>query len=86
MRSDSSLSSLPKSTSDTIPDVLLGLYSKLAEHARFTGLLRWSKTGDQPEDVQIVDVEFLHFFVPHAAMHHLVDENIYLLRYRDFLK
>ena len=40
----------------------------------------------QPEDVQIVDVEFLHFFVPHTAMHHLVDENIYVLWYPDFLK
>ena len=61
-------------------------YCQLAGHVRFTGLLRWSKTGDQPEDVQIVNVEFLHFFVPHAAMHHLVDENIYVLRYPYFLK
>ena len=46
----------------------------------------WNALLHQPEDVQIIDVEFLHFFVPHSAMHYLLDENIYVLRYPDFLK
>ena len=48
---------------------------------------RWNVCGrfgiSSSEFEQIVDVEFLHFFVPHAAMYHLVDENIYVLRYPD---
>ena len=51
----------------------------------FRYFIDWNALLRQPEDVQIVDVEFLHF-VPHAAMHHLVDENIYVLRYPNFLK
>ena len=52
----------------------------------FRYFFEWNALLCQPEDVQIVDVEFLHFFMPYAAMHHVVDENIYVLRYPDFLK